>query len=431
MAKDTNLELRKMMIYQVFPRQYSDSADFNGVTKDLERIKELGTDILYLLPIHPIGVKNRKGSLGSPYSIVNYREINPDYGSLEDFKELIYKAHNLKMKVMMDVVYNHTSRDSYLLKTHPEWFYKDKNGEFNNRVGEWWDVTDFDYTKSHELWDELIDTLCYWAKLGVDGFRCDVAPLVPKEFWKEARLALKKVNPNIILLAETIHPGFVKWIRNLGFDAMTDFETYEAFDIEYDYDIKDEYDAYITGKVRLNTFLDALLKQEGRYPKNYIKSHCLDNHDCPRFASFITDNNRRINMFAMLFFLKGATFIYAGDEALDPNLPSLFVKDVVNWDLLKSSPMPKIFKRLSALKKDDAFAYGFYDIYLNDLNVAHIEYKYKDYKLIGIFNPDLCEGSIPLEGIKGEFTNLFDDTKVVIDEKIILSNKPVIIKIKE
>ena len=127
-----NKNLRNQIIYQVFPRQHSKTSDFNGVTKDLDRIKELGVDIVYLLPIHPIGQKNKKGSVGCPYSIQDYRKVCPDLGTLEDFKKLIDETHKREMKLMIDVVYNHTSRDSVILNTHPEWMYKNEKGEFKN-----------------------------------------------------------------------------------------------------------------------------------------------------------------------------------------------------------------------------------------------------------------------------------------------------------
>ena len=154
-----NKSLRNQIIYQVFPRQHSKTSDFNGVTKDLDRIKELGVDIVYLLPIHPIGQKNKKGSVGCPYSIQDYRKVCPDLGTLEDFKKLIDETHKREMKLMIDVVYNHTSRDSVILNTHPEWMYKNEQGEFKGKVGDWWDVTDLDYTNL-DLWDELMDNDC-------------------------------------------------------------------------------------------------------------------------------------------------------------------------------------------------------------------------------------------------------------------------------
>ena len=129
-----NKNLRNQIIYQVFPRQYSKTSDFNGVIKDLDRIKAMGVDIVYLLPIHPIGQKNKKGSIGCPYSIQDYRKVDPNLGTLDDFINLINETHKRGMKLIIDVVYNHTSRDSVILNTHPEWMYKNEAGEFKGKV---------------------------------------------------------------------------------------------------------------------------------------------------------------------------------------------------------------------------------------------------------------------------------------------------------
>ena len=151
-------ELRNKVIYQVFPRQYSSTHDFNGVIKDLDRIKDLNVDYLYLLPIHPIGEVARKGSVGSPYSIKDYRSINKDYGGAGDFIKLINECHKRNIKVIMDIVFNHTSRDSVLIDVHPEWYIVDENGNFKNRVGDWSDITDFNF-ECEETYAYLINTL--------------------------------------------------------------------------------------------------------------------------------------------------------------------------------------------------------------------------------------------------------------------------------
>ncbi|MDD3124183.1 MAG: alpha-amylase family glycosyl hydrolase, partial [Candidatus Izemoplasmatales bacterium] len=133
--KNTKISQRNLVIYQVFVRNHTLEGTFKALIRDLDRIKSLGVDVVYLLPVHPIGTKNRKGTLGSPYSIQDYRLMNPELGSMSDFQTLIDEVHNRKMKIMMDEVFNHTSRDSRLLKEHPEWFYKNPKGEFANRVG--------------------------------------------------------------------------------------------------------------------------------------------------------------------------------------------------------------------------------------------------------------------------------------------------------
>jgi glycosidase len=207
MAADTDRNLRNQVMYSVFVRQYSKEGTFDKVKEDIPRIRSLGTDIVWLMPIHPIGEVNRKGTLGSPYAIRDYRAVNPEYGTMEDFRALVDEIHANGMKCIIDVVYNHTSPDSVLSKEHPEWFYHKPDGSFGNRIGDWTDIIDLDYSKK-ELWAYQIDTLKMWAET-VDGFRCDVAPLVPLEFWLQARRAVAEVRPGAIWLSETVEPPFI------------------------------------------------------------------------------------------------------------------------------------------------------------------------------------------------------------------------------
>jgi glycosidase len=167
-------ELLNSTIYSIFVRNYSEDGTFARVQDDLGRIKSLGAEIIWLMPIHPIGTVARKGALGSPYAISDYRGINPDYGTLEDFRRLVQRAHELGLKVMIDVVYNHTSPDSLLFAQHPDWFYRNADGSPGNRIGDWSDIIDLDFSNS-DLREYLIESLKYWLEQGVDGFRCDVA----------------------------------------------------------------------------------------------------------------------------------------------------------------------------------------------------------------------------------------------------------------
>ena len=427
MAKDTNLNLRNQVIYQVFPRQHSSKSNFLGVIEDLDRIRNLGVDILYLLPIHPIGQKNKKGSLGCPYSIQNYREINKDLGSVDDFKMLIKETHARGMKLIIDVVYNHTSRDSFLLNKHPEYFYQNKNGEFANRVGEWWDVTDLDYSNK-DLWEELIYTLEYFVEMGVDGFRCDVASMVPLEFWKEVRRRLKLINPNIILLAETIHLSFLKYIRDMGFNVHTDFEMYEAFDMEYDYDVYPLFQEYVEKGYGLNNWLKAILEQESRYPSNYIKIHGLENHDSKRIATTIKNEDKLYNLNALMYFLKGTTFVYAGQEAMDDKLESLFDIDLISWDKLSSSRIPYLMKVSSLIKKHPLFKEGQYDIKLHEEEIGHVIYQNEIQIIECIANMSLQELDIEVLTKDGTYINLINGDSVEVKNSHLRVNKePIVI----
>jgi len=196
MAKNTDIALRNAVIYSVYIRNHTSEGTFRAAEADLPRIRDLGADIVWLMPIHPIGVVGRKGSMGCPYANRDYRSVNPEYGTLEDFIHFVDAVHENGMKCMIDVVYNHTSKDSVLCAEHPEYFYHNADGSLGNRLGDWSDVNDLDYGNP-ELWDYLAETLCYWAQW-VDGYRCDVASLVPLAFWKKARAAVEQVHPGFI-----------------------------------------------------------------------------------------------------------------------------------------------------------------------------------------------------------------------------------------
>lgn len=190
------------VIYQVNTRQFSEQGNFEGVRKGLSHIKSLGADIVWLMPVHPIGEKNKKGELGSPYAVKDYLAINPEFGSEEDFKALVDEAHKLSLKVIIDWVPNHSAWDNPLVEQHPEWYAKDYKGDF--RPSPWWDWSDiieFDY-EHVGLRKYMINALCYWVeKFDIDGFRCDVAGYVPNDFWQQAVQTLSAIRP-VFMLAE-------------------------------------------------------------------------------------------------------------------------------------------------------------------------------------------------------------------------------------
>ena len=175
MAQQTDTQLRGKLMYSVFVRNHTPEGTFQALERDLDRIAALGTDIIWLLPIHPIGEVSRKGTLGSPYAIRDYRGVNPEYGTLGDLMHLVAQIHERGMKCIIDVVYNHTSPDSVLAAGHPEFFLRDELGRPTRRVAEWSDIVDLDY-RNLDLWKYQIETLKIWAEI-VDGFRCDVAKL--------------------------------------------------------------------------------------------------------------------------------------------------------------------------------------------------------------------------------------------------------------
>lgn len=425
MAKSTDISLRKDVMYSIYVRNHSKEGTFKGVERDLERIKSLGVDIIWFMPIHPIGVKNKKGDLGCPYAIKDYREVNTEYGTLEDFKSCVNKIHELGMKCIIDVVYNHTSPDSWLVENHPDFFYKKPNGDFGNRVGDWWDVVDLDYNNK-ELWDYQIETLKMWAQI-VDGFRCDVASLIPVEFWLKAREEVAKVKDNCIWLAESVHTNFLIDLRRQGVTAHSDCEVYQAFDICYDYDVQPYYDGYLKGKNTLSYYIDRLNLQEGIYPNNYIKLRFLENHDNPRAKALIPNEEQLINWTAFQYFQKGTTLIYAGQEVEDDKCPSLFDRDKVNWNTGKD--ISSLMKKLYEIKKNSIFITGNYKLVpYDDLDMVVVYYEKDNEKLTGIFSLKGKCGEVSVEIKDGEYINRIYDEKVIVKNgKIHVKNKPIII----
>ena len=382
MAVNTSKFYRNQVMYSIFVRNYSEEGNFSGVRKDLDRIKALGTDIVWLLPIHPIGKKERKGELGSPYAISDYRKINPEYGTIDDLKQLVTDIHARGMKCIIDVVYNHTSPDSWLAQNHPEWFYHKPDGCFGNKVGEWLDVIDLDYN-NRDLWDYQIETLKMWAGI-VDGFRCDVAPLIPLEFWLKAREEVAKVNPDCFWLSESVEPVFTVANRARGMVSLSDSEVYQAFDVSYEYDIYYRFKDYLKGKISLAQYAEDINRQEAIYPDNYVKLRFLENHDRARAAHILPEETVRRNWTAFNYFQRGLTLVYAGQEVDDPHVPSLFDKDPVHWQTGRDQS--DFLTRLAAIKRDPIFAEGSYTLTALPHDVLLAVYEQNGRRVAGLFS---------------------------------------------
>lgn len=411
MAKNTDIKLRDAVIYSIYVRNHTKEGTFRAIEPDLDRIKELGTDIIWFMPIHPIGVVNKKGTLGCPYANRDYRAVNPEYGTMEDFRHLVDLIHQKDMKCIIDVVYNHTSPDSTLTKEHPEFFYRKENGEMGNRVGDWSDVVDLDYNNK-ELWKYQVESLKCWASI-VDGFRCDVASLVPLDFWSYAREEVAKVNPDCIWLAETIEYGFIKYCRSLGYKVASDCEMYTAFDMEYDYDIWNTFREYLDKKGTLSHYIERLNMQEAIYPDNYIKMHCLENHDQPRIKSFVKDPVCLKNWTAFLYFQKGATLLYAGQEFENKYQPSLFEKDDIS--IQTGHDLSGFMKRLYNIKKQVLPVDSDFEAMADDENGVVVATRVSGHhKIVGVFSMEGKEACIKVPLEDGEYINLVGKEKVTV-----------------
>lgn len=425
MAFNTDIALRSSIIYSIYVRSHTEEGTFLSVIPDLPRIKALGTDIIWFMPIHPIGVKGKKGSLGCPYANRDYRTVNPCYGTMDDFKTLVEAIHTLGMKCMIDVVYNHTSPDAVLVSEHPDYYYRKPDGSLGGKTADWSDVIDLDYDNP-ALWDYQIESLRMWASI-VDGFRCDVASFVPLEFWRKAKEQVAEINPECIWLAESVHGSFSAMNRARGVYCATDSELFSVFDMEYEYDVREVFDAYLRGEAPLSAWTSALNVQEAAYPDNYIKMRCLENHDQPRIAFLVSDERSRRNFTAMLYFMKGSTLLYAGQEFSDTHQPSLFEKEPIPRS--EEGNISSFLQKLAEVKKNSLSPKDYFLAAADDASDIAIFFrddgKHKKY---GFFSLKGKEADVHVSIPDGEYINLIDSLPVHVASGILrLSGEPVII----
>jgi glycosidase len=388
----------------VYVRNHGPNGTFADVEADLQRIRALGVDVVWFMPIHPIGKVNKKGGLGCPYSIADYRDVNPEYGTKADFARLIERAHESGLKVMIDVVYNHTAHDSVLVREHPEWYHQDAQGTPVTTVPEWSDVIDLKHPNP-ALADYLVETLQMWAAFGVDGFRCDVASLLPLDFWLRAREAVAEVKPGVIWLAESVHAAWVAERRVAGHDMLSDCELYRAFDLTYDYDIWPLWQAAVKGKAPVARYLEILRFQDCIYPGNYVKMRCVENHDQPRIMAFASSRQQALAWTAFQAFNKGAFLLYAGQEAGATRRPSLFDVDKVEW---RDFPLAPFLTRLAQLKKDPAQQEGQFVLF-DGAPVIQAAWAGPGEGLYGVFNVTASSGEVAVHLPDGVYTDLLSD----------------------
>ncbi len=427
MASDTPASFRNLVLYSIYLRNHGPNGTFSDVVRDLPRIKNLGVDVMWFMPIHPIGQVDKKGSLGCPYSIQDYRGVNPEYGTRQDFAHLIEQAHKLGLKVMIDVVYNHTAHDSVLVKEHPEYFHLNPDGKPVTTVPEWSDVIDLKHPNP-DLAAYLIETLQGWAAFGVDGFRCDVASLLPQEFWLQAREAVAQVKPGVIWLAESVHAGFINHRRAKGLSGMSDSEVYAAFDLTYDYDIWPIWQLAVQGKIPVRRYVELLRFQDSIYPANFIKMRCVENHDQARIMRLASSRKQAVAWTGFAAFNRGAFLIYAGQESANKHTPSLFEIDKVEWGDYSLQPL---LTRLAKLKKDSAMVKGNFIITQSDPAIQ-AAWELAGQSLYGVFNVSGKQGYVLTNLPDGNYEDvLTDETVSVRAGKLLLPESVAILRVPE
>jgi len=328
--------LRDGVICEIFPRDFSPAGDLNGVTARLDQLHALGVTILWIMPIHPIGEKFRKGEYGSPYSIKDYYAIDPSYGTLDDFKRLVAESHQRGMKVIMDLVADHTSWDSVMMK-HPEFYKRDANGKILPPVPEWSDVAGLNFANP-QLRDYMIKMMVYWVQTcDIDGYRCDVAPMVPEDFWMEARTAIGKIKPDFMWLAEASQP-----------QLMT-----QAFNIDYDWPLMASLNKVIMDSAPASDLERTWVESRQEFPKDTLHMRVSDDHDESRAVARFGINGA-LAASALMFTLDGVPLLYNGMEvgdATESGDPALFNKLTIFWHPKGRPPLREIYQGLISLRE--------------------------------------------------------------------------------
>jgi cyclomaltodextrinase / maltogenic alpha-amylase / neopullulanase len=315
-ARPSPAWVKNAVIYEVFTRSFSAEGSFREVEKALPRLKELGVTVVWLMPIHRTGTVNRKGHLGSPYATQDYYSIDPMYGTAADLKSLVQAAHGLGMRVVVDIVANHTGWDCVMMEQHPT-FYTQQDGKIIPPVPDWTDVADLDYGNP-ELRAYMIEMLKYWVRdFDLDGYRCDVANMIPLDFWENARAELEKIKPELLMLAEGDWPQ----------------DHLQAFDLTYSWRF---YEAMIdaVNRGRDAAWLRKVFEDEqAMFPKGALIMRFNDNHDKYRAVHLFGDEAALMTA-GLTAAIPGVPMLYNGQEIGDPvpsNDPALFEKYDILW----------------------------------------------------------------------------------------------------
>ncbi len=342
---------RNAVIYEVNVRQSTPEGTFEAFLPQIPRLKDLGVDILWFMPIHPISEDGRKGKLGSYYAVRDYKGVNPEFGNIDDFRKVVKAAHDNGMKVIIDWVPNHSGRDNAWVKNHPEWYQRNEKGEMFGPY-DWTDVYKFDYSNP-EMRKAMTDAMAFWLReADIDGFRCDVAFEVPTDFWNENRPQLEAVKPGIFMLAEAPNPELLE----------------HGFDMDYNWPMKDLFSAIAAtsgqyafkgedGTIKqfpekhASDIYVRLEEEANNYPADSYLMNMTTNHDLNSWEG--TEFERLGNLqeaFAVLMYtLPGMPLIYTGQEVGMNRAFEFFEKDEApDWNSGKE--VTAFYKKLNDLK---------------------------------------------------------------------------------
>ncbi|MCW3168082.1 alpha-amylase family glycosyl hydrolase [Chryseobacterium sp. 09-1422] len=390
-------------IYEVNLRQYTQEGTFKAFEKEMPRLKNMGVKTLWFMPVTPIAQLNKKGSLGSQYAASDYTSINPEFGTMDEFKHMVNEAHRLGFKVIIDWVANHTGWDHVWTKTHPEFYLKDPDGSFHKASG-MDDIIELDY-KNKEMRKEMIDAMKFWVReTGIDGFRCDLASWVEVDFWIEARPEVEKIKP-LFFIGE--------------YDELENPDYGKVFDASYSWKWMHKSADYYKKNEPISELKD-LLKQYSAIGDASMRAWFTTNHDenswnGTEFEKY-GDITKPMAVFSATW--NGIPLLYSGQEL--PNMKRLefFEKDVIEWN--GKYDMADFYKTLLSLKSsnpalrggDSAVSTYLLNTTANDKILAYVRKNGKDEVLVVLnFSKEPVNFTIQDENVDGTFKNVFDKTK--------------------
>ena len=417
------------IIYQIYVRDYTEEGTLSALCEKLDYIKSLDVSIIQLLPIHPIGKLDKLGTYGSPYSISDYEKINPDFGNISDLKKLIKECHRRGLKLILDVVINHTSKDAKLLKNHPEYYLK-KDGKITRKFEAFTDVLDLDY-HSEDLQKYMIDMLKRYLSFGVDGFRFDVCSLLDKDFLKRALTELKKEKEDVVLIGEAVNSSFIEYVRSINYHCYSNQEMFQCgFDALYHYVSFDPLLKFFETKK-----IEDLLKYKGALNvENYticeegfiIRS--IENHDQRRIASLSDVDSFIKSVFSFSLFTRGPGFIYNGEECKNSKRLNFFEKEDIDFTIHDKNYSDFVMKNIRLKRRESNKDLHLSMIVDSNKKTLAIKNLYNDgHYEIGIFNFEEKECRVTVNIDDGEYIDLLTDKHYMIKKHSFTINDPVIL----
>ncbi|MBL7701321.1 MAG: DUF3459 domain-containing protein [Ferruginibacter sp.] len=390
-------------IYEVNIRQYTPEGNFNAFAQSLPRLKDMGVEVLWLMPIHPIGKINRKDTLGSYYSISDFKAINPEFGTAADFKNLVKDIHDHEMKIIMDWVANHAAWDNVWTKEHPEYFIRDEAGNFKAPY-DWTDVIQIDHNSEAEQ-DAMIDAMQYWVtEFDIDGFRADLAHLTPLAFWKKARAAIEPLKQGLFWLAESEEINY-----------------HEVFDATFTWEWMHTTENYYKGKAGFSNLYDVLTKYDATFPEEAHRLYFTSNHDENTWNGTgiekYGDMLKCLTVFSCTW--NGIPLIYSGEEIPNTRRLQFFEKDTINWtgeyqfcDLYKT--LLTLRKNNPALRSGDPAVSTFHILTEGGKNVMAYLRKNEFNEVLVFLNLGKEPVSFIIKDllINNEYCNVFDKTVI-------------------